>query len=70
MNEELRKIEAEHDIIDDMIWLSYRYCIGSKSIASQMHAPNLTVFINKNKHLINREECEQVGIFYQRLTIN
>lgn len=61
MNEELRKIEAEHDIIDDMIWMSYRYCIGRKSIASQMHAPNLTVFINKNKHLISRERRVRAG---------
>ena len=38
----------EHDIIDDMIWMSYRYCIGRHTIAAAMHAPQLAQFIAVN----------------------
>ena len=38
----------EHDIIDDMIWMSCRYCIGRHTITAAVHAPNLAQFIAVN----------------------
>ena len=36
------------DVIQSMVWMSYRYCIGRHSIAANMHAPELAQFIDLN----------------------
>jgi hypothetical protein len=36
------------DVIQSMVWMSYRYCIGRHSIGACMHAPELAQFINLN----------------------
>ena len=36
---------------EDFIWMSYRYCIGRKTIAANMHADTIANFIYKNPNI-------------------
>jgi hypothetical protein len=46
-------IGASH--MEDFIWMSYRYCIGRKTIAACTHADTIAALILKNPNLLSDE---------------
>jgi hypothetical protein len=55
---EKRTIEISPKNIEDLIWMSYRYCIGRKTIAASMHAGTIADIIFKNPNLLNKDRIE------------
>lgn len=41
--------------MEDFIWMSYRYCIGRKTIAACVHADTIAALILKNPNLLSDE---------------
>lgn len=46
--------------MDDFIWMSYRYCIGRKTIAASCHAGTIAELIFNNPKLLSKERIEQM----------
>ena len=44
--------------MEDFIWMSYRYCIGRKTIAACMHADTIADLILKNPDILSKERKE------------
>lgn len=44
-----------NDKLDDLIWMSYRYCIGRKTIAAAMHADTILSIIKNNPDILSEE---------------
>lgn len=40
---------------EDFIWMSYRYCIGRKTIAAHMHSDSIANLINMNPNMLSDE---------------
>ncbi len=43
-----KEIKISPSSLEDFIWMSYRYCIGSHTIAAAMHADTIKDIIQKN----------------------
>jgi hypothetical protein len=46
--------------MDDFIWMSYRYCIGRKTIAASCHAGTIAELIFNNPKLLSKDRIEQM----------
>ena len=46
------KIAMQSRDIEDFIWMSYRYCIGRKTIAASVHAGTIAELIFKNPNIL------------------
>lgn len=46
------------EVFDDFIWMSYRYCIGRKTIASCTHANTIAETIIRNPGLLSEERIK------------
>lgn len=49
----MKTINITDSILDDLIWMSYRYCIGRHTIASCMHADDIIQLIKDNEALFD-----------------
>ena len=49
------KVVMDKDTFSDFIWMSYRYCIGRKTIAACMHADTIARTIISNPDLISED---------------
>lgn len=54
------KLQLPNDdkFIEDLLWMSYRYCVGRRTIAAAMHAPNIVSFLKLNPHVCSPERRE------------
>ena len=48
MKKKKNNICLDNKAMEDFIWMSYRYCIGRKTIAAATHADTIREFINNN----------------------
>lgn len=48
-------IVLSSDSLEDFIWMSYRYCIGRRTIASAMHAATIASVIKSNPNILSDE---------------
>ena len=51
-------ITIDKSSIEDFIWMSYRYCIGRKTIASAMHSNTIKTLINNNPNVLSEERIK------------
>ena len=56
--DEKKTIEISPKKLEDFIWMSYRYCIGRKTAAANMHAGTIAELIFKNPNLLTKERKE------------
>lgn len=49
------QVTINADSLEDFIWMSYRYCIGRKTIAAAMHADTIKNIIHKNPDCMSEE---------------
>lgn len=55
---EKRTIEISPKNLEDLIWMSYRYCIGRKTIAAASHVGTIADIIFKNPDLLSKDRKE------------
>ena len=48
------EVKVNLDTIDDLIWMSMRYCIGRKSIAAGMHPDSIKTLIEDNPEILTK----------------
>lgn len=48
-------ITISNSHMEDFIWMSYRYCIGRKTIAACMHADTIAKLISKNPNMLSED---------------
>ena len=48
-------ITISNSRMEDFIWMSYRYCIGRKTIAACTHADTIAELISKNPNILSNE---------------
>ena len=53
MKKKKNNICLNNKAMEDFIWMSYRYCIGRKTIAAATHADTIREFINNNPNVIS-----------------
>ena len=53
MKKEKPNLILSNSVAEDFIWMSYRYCIGRKTIAAYMHAETIANFIYKNPDVLD-----------------
>lgn len=58
MKDEKMKLEIDPKKLEDLIWMSYRYCIGRKTIAASSHAGTVADIIFKNPNLLSKDRME------------
>ena len=58
MKDKKMKLEIDPKKLEDLIWMSYRYCIGRKTIAASTHAGTVADIIFKNPNLLTKERRE------------
>ena len=51
-------LEIDPRSLEDLIWMSYRYCIGRKTATASMHAGAVADIIFKNPNLLTKERKE------------
>ena len=51
-----RCVNVSHETMQDFIWMSYRYCIGRKTIAAAMHVDNIARLIRDNPDMMNVDQ--------------
>ena len=51
-------VEISPRNLEDFIWMSYRYCIGRKTIAAAAHACTIAELIFKNPNLLSEDRKE------------
>ena len=51
-------LEIDPRSLEDLIWMSYRYCIGRKTATASMHAGTVADIIFKNPNLLTKERKE------------
>ena len=56
------KLQISQSSLDDLIWMSYRYCIGSHTIAAAHHADTIKNVIQQNKDAFSGDRLK----FYAR----
>lgn len=47
------------NVIEDMVWMSARYCIGRHTIAAAMHAPSLAQFVHENPKYFEKKRSHE-----------
>ena len=57
-NKEKITVEISPRNLEDFIWMSYRYCIGRKTIAAASHACTIAELIFKNPNLLSEDRKE------------
>lgn len=55
----MKTIKIDPTTLEDFIWMSYRYCIGRKTIAAAMHADNIARVIKHNPNIFNDDKLKQ-----------
>jgi hypothetical protein len=58
MKKKKNNICLDNKAMEDFIWMSYRYCIGRKTIAAAMHADTIREFINNNPNIISENRMQ------------
>ena len=58
MKDKKVKLEIDPKNLEDLIWMSYLYCIGRKTIASSMHAGTVADIIFKNPNILSQDRKE------------
>ena len=58
MKDKKMKLEIDPKKLEDLIWMSYRYCIGRKTIAASAHAGTVADIIFKNPNLLTKDRKE------------
>lgn len=58
MKDKKMKLEIDPKKLEDLIWMSYRYCIGRKTIAASMHVATIADIIFKNPDLLSKDRKE------------
>ena len=58
MKDKKMKLEIDPKKLEDLIWMSYRYCIGRKTIAASAHAGTVADIIFKNPNLLTQDRKE------------
>lgn len=58
MKDKKVKLEIDPKNLEDLIWMSYRYCIGRKTIAASTHAGTVADIIFKNPNLLTHDRKE------------
>lgn len=58
MKDKKMKLEIDPKKLEDLIWMSYRYCIGRKTIAASTHAGTVADIIFKNPNLLTQDRKE------------
>ena len=58
MKKKKNNICLDNKAMEDFIWMSYRYCIGRKTIAAATHADTIREFINNNPNIISEGRKE------------
>lgn len=58
MKKKKNNIYLDNKAMEDFIWMSYRYCIGRKTIAAATHADTIREFINNNPNIISEDRKE------------
>lgn len=58
MKDKKMKLELDPKKLEDLIWMSYRYCIGRKTIAASAHAGTVADIIFKNPNLLSKDRRE------------
>lgn len=48
-------IDISSSQLEDFIWMSYRYCIGRRTIAAAMHANTIASILKKNPNVISED---------------
>lgn len=51
-----KNVSIKPSVLDELIWMSYRYCIGRHTIASCMHADSIIDLIRDNKSVFNDQQ--------------
>ena len=57
-NKEKITVEISPRNLEDFIWMSYRYCIGRKTIAAAVHVCTIAELIFKNPNLLSEDRKE------------
>lgn len=52
------QLNIGRDLIEEFIWMSYRYCIGRHTIAANMHADEIYKLLSKNPDILSKEQAE------------
>lgn len=55
MAKKVNTITISNSKMEDFIWMSYRYCIGRKTIAAAMHADTIASLIQDNPNILSSE---------------
>jgi hypothetical protein len=55
----MKTVKIDPRTLEDFIWMSYRYCIGRKTIAASMHADNIARIIKHNPNIFSNAKLEQ-----------
>jgi hypothetical protein len=62
MKKDKNSVVISNKSIEDFIWMSYRYCIGRKTIAASTHAGTIADIIFKNPDLLSRDRKEMMAV--------
>lgn len=52
------QLNIGRDLIEEFIWMSYRYCIGRHTIAANMHADEIYKLLSKNPEILSKDQAE------------
>lgn len=58
MKKDKNSVVVNNKSMEDFIWMSYRYCIGRKTIAASAHAGTIADIIFKNPNLLTQDRKE------------
>lgn len=66
----MKKIAIGAKELEDFIWMSYRYCIGRKTIAACMHASTIADLLYKNPDILSKDRKEFMAQDIRQSIIN
>lgn len=61
MRDKKKTIKISPNKLEDLIWMSYRYCIGRRTAAASMHAGTIADLIFNNLDIFNKERREVIA---------
>ena len=62
MKKDKNSVVVSNKSMEDFIWMSYRYCIGRKTIAASAHAGTIADIIFKNPDLLSKDRRETMAV--------
>ena len=62
MKRDKNSVVVSNKSMEDFIWMSYRYCIGRKTIAASAHAGTIADIIFKNPDLLSKDRREMMAV--------